>query len=354
MTDPDATRKGRGAASNRDSRYHRLRHESFDDGWPPDEAPEPLRTRLERDGSRSILNRVRSPDLPFDRTINPYRGCEHGCIYCYARPSHAQLGYSPGLDFESRIVYKPDAATLLRDELARPGYVCRPIALGGNTDIYQPAERRLGITRALLEVLWEYRHPLTLVTKSALVLRDVDLLSRMAEQALCQVMISVTTLDHGLARRMEPRAAAPLRRLEVIRRLAAAGIPVGVLVAPLIPVLTDPEMESILARARQAGASFAGYTLLRLPGEVAELFPEWLSHHRPGHAAHVMNAIRDTRGGRDSDGAFGRRMRGTGARANVIAQRFRLAHTRYRFAPAPPLDTDAFRVPGTGNQLPLL
>ncbi|HYW05213.1 MAG TPA: PA0069 family radical SAM protein [Gammaproteobacteria bacterium] len=354
MTDPDAPRKGRGAASNRDSRYHLLRHESFDDGWPPGEEPEPLRTRLERDTSRSIINRVRSPDLPFDRTINPYRGCEHGCIYCYARPSHARLGYSPGLDFESRIVCKPDAAALLREELARPGYVCRPIALGGNTDIYQPVERRLGITRSLLEVLREHCHPLTLVTKSALVLRDVDLLSEMAERALCQVMISVTTLDHGLARRMEPRAAAPARRLEVIRRLAAAGIPVGVLVAPVIPVLTDPEMESVLARAREAGASFAGYTLLRLPGEVAELFPEWLSHHRPGQAAHVMNAIRDTRGGRDSDSAFGRRMRGTGPLADAIAQRFRLAHARSRFVSAPPLDTEAFRVPGSGSQLSLL
>lgn len=355
MSIPPGPRKGRGATSNRDSRFHRLRHESVDDGWAPEEAgPAPVRTHLERDRSRSVLNRVRSPDLPFDRTINPYRGCEHGCIYCYARPSHAQLGYSPGLDFESRIVYKPDAAALLRAELARPGYRCRPVALGGNTDIYQPAERRLGITRALLEVLAEHRHPLTMVTKSGLVLRDLDLLVSLARERLCQVSISLTTLDHGLARTLEPRTVAPRRRLEVIRRLAQAGVSVGVLVAPVIPVLTDPELETVLAAAREAGATFAGYTLLRLPGEVAELFGEWLSHHHPLRARHVMTQVRATRGGRDSDSAFGRRLRGTGPVADAIAQRFRLAHARLRYAPAPPLNSEDFRVPGAGDQLSLL
>lgn len=322
-------RKGRGAVTNPDCRYAAHRREAVDDGWWPDDLePPPLRTTVAVDSSRSVLTRNRSPDVPFDQSINPYRGCEHGCIYCYARPTHAYLGLSPGLDFESRLLLKPRAAELLRQELRRPGYVCRPIALGTNTDPYQPIERAWGIMRQLLEVLAECRHPVSVVTKSALVERDLDLLADMAAQGLAEVTLSVTTLDRQLARRMEPRAAAPQRRLQTVRRLAEAGIPVGVLAAPVIPVLTDGELEAIAEAAAEAGAGRLGYVLLRLPGEVQGLFEEWLQEHCPMKAAHVMSRLRDARGGRANDPRFGTRMTGDGNYAALIAQRLRIVCKR--------------------------
>ncbi len=343
---PPQAPRGRGARSNPDNRYEALRREEVDDGWGNlDAEPPPLATTLSVDTSRTVISYNQSPDVGFDRSINPYRGCEHGCVYCFARPSHAWLGLSPGLDFESRLFYKPDAAALLRKELAAPGYRCAPIAVGINTDAYQPVERRLHITRAILDVLRECEHPLTIVTKSWLVERDIDILAEMAGKGLAQVMVSVTTLDHQLARTLEPRASAPRRRVEIIRHLSEAGIPVGVMVAPLIPVLTDGELETILADARSAGARSAGYVLLRLPHEVKDLFREWLAEHAPTRAAHVMERIRDSRGGKDYAAQFGERMRGTGIYADLIAQRFRLAHQRLGFESPPPLDTGRFRPP---------
>jgi DNA repair photolyase len=343
---PPFAPRGRGARSNPDNRYAEHCHEPLDDGWGnlEQEAP-PLRTTLTKDTSRSVINYNQSPDVGFDRSINPYRGCEHGCVYCFARPTHAYLGLSPGLDFESRLFYKPEAAVLLRKELAAPAYRCAPIAVGINTDAYQPVERRLGITRAVLEVLYDCDHPFTLVTKSCLVERDIDLLAEMARKQLVQVMISLTTLRHDLSRTLEPRATAPARRLLTVQRLSEAGIPVGVLVAPLIPVLTDSEMETILTRAREAGASNAGYVLLRLPHEVKDLFREWLAEHEPAKAEHVMQRIRDSRGGKDYDAEFGTRMRGTGSYAELLAQRFQLAYQRLKFHPAEPLANHHFHAP---------
>lgn len=343
---PPLALRGRGARSNPDNRFAAHAREDFDDGWGSldAEAP-PLRTVLGEDTSRTVITYNRSPDVDFDRSINPYRGCEHGCVYCFARPSHAYLGLSPGLDFESRLFYKPEAATLLRAELAAPSYRCAPIAVGINTDAYQPVERRLHITRAVLEVLRDCHHPFTIVTKSCLVERDLDILAAMAQEHLVQVMVSVTTLRHDVARKLEPRASAPARRLETIARLNAAGVPVGVLVAPLIPVLTDSELERILARAREAGATTAGYVLLRLPHEVKDLFREWLAEHAPTQADHVMQRIRDSRGGRDYDPAFGTRMRGTGLFADMLAQRFRAAHVRMGFAEGEQLDCSRFLPP---------
>jgi len=321
--------KGRGAASNAVGRFESMQREAADDGWGGlDEAPAPLRTEVAVDATRSIINYVASPDLPFDRTLNPYRGCEHGCVYCYARPTHAYLGLSPGLDFESRLLMKPDAPALLRRELARPGYRCAPIALGMNTDAYQPIEREHRITRDVLQVLAETRHPFSLVTKSALVERDIDIIAPMAQQGLAMVFVSITTLDRALARRLEPRAAAPERRLETLRRLSAAGIPTGVMVAPVIPALNDSEMERILEAAQAAGARQAGYVLLRLPHELAALFEEWLRLHYPLKADHVLSLIRQSRDGKDYDAAFHTRMRGQGQFAELIATRFRLACRR--------------------------
>ena len=362
--------KGRGALSNASGRFERLVREDFDDGWDdgrddgrddpraeahddgeerewsPDDVPPPkLRTTLTPDTSRTIIAWNDSPDLPFDRSINPYRGCEHGCIYCYARPSHAYLGLSPGLDFETRLVFKPDAAALLRAELGKPGYNCAPIALGSNTDPYQPVERDLGITRAVLEVLAECGHPVMIVTKSARVERDIDILGDMAQANRCSVAVSVTTLDRSLARRMEPRASAPHRRLETIRRLTGAGIPTGVMASPMIPFVNDAELESILEHAREAGALGASYTMLRLPLEIADLFREWLTEHYPDRAGRVMERVRDMRGGRDYDSTFGRRMRGTGPVAELIAKRFRLAVQRLGFPGFPALDTSGFTPP---------
>ena len=347
--------KGRGAVSNASGRFENQRREAFDDGW--EQAHEPARppTEVQIDSSRSVLVYNESPDVPFDCSLNPYRGCEHGCIYCFARPTHAYLGLSPGLDFETRLFSKPDAAALLENELRKPGYRCQTVALGVNTDAYQPLERRLGITRSVLEVLQAYRHPLAIVTKSALVERDIDILREMAADDLVSVNVSVTTLDAELARRLEPRAAAPRRRLRTIETLAEAGIPVSVLVAPIIPVLTDPELDSILTAARDAGAASAGYILLRLPLEVNELFQQWLQAHYPQKAAHVMTRVRDTRGGKDYDSRFGLRMRGSGAFADMIAQRFRLACRKLDLHPRDfELNTADFRVPPrSGDQLGL-
>jgi DNA repair photolyase len=327
-----------------------------DDGWgTADETPPALRTRVERESSRRVITYNRSPDVPFDRSINPYRGCEHGCVYCYARPTHAWLGLSPGLDFESRLFYKPDAAEQLARELAAPGYAPQPICLGANTDPYQPVERRLRVTRAVLEVLHGCDHPVRIVSKAALIERDLDLLSDMAARRLVSVSVSLTSLDRELSRRMEPRAAAPERRLKTIRRLAEAGIPVRVLMAPLIPALNDDQLELIMERARDAGAVGAGYVLLRLPLEIRDLFVEWLDRHYPLRKQHVMARIRDARGGRDYDSTFGQRMAGSGPMAAMIAQRFRLAAKRLDLGTEPSLECGRFRPPAPpGSQLSLL
>ncbi|MFO1189434.1 MAG: PA0069 family radical SAM protein [Alphaproteobacteria bacterium] len=323
--------KGRGAGSNASGRFERLIYESFDDGWAPDPAapdePRP-KTLIHRDQSRSVLTFNTSPDIGFDRSVNPYRGCEHGCIYCFARPTHAYLGLSPGLDFETRIFAKPDAPALLADALAAPGYRCQPIALGTNTDPYQPIERTLAITRGIITVLADANHPLTITTKSANVVRDIDLLAPMAAKGLAAVAVSVTTLDPALHRTLEPRAPGPMLRLDAVRQLAAAGIPVAVMAAPMIPALNDRELESILEAAAAAGAGSAAYTLLRLPLEVAPLFEDWLRTHAPLRARHVLSLIRGARDGKINDATFGRRMVGSGAYAALLAKRFALAAKR--------------------------
>jgi len=350
-------RKGRGAGSNETGRFESEKRVPFDDGWDAVEAePARLATTLSVDATRTIIARNDSPDIGFDRSINPYRGCEHGCIYCYARPSHAYLGLSPGLDFETRIFYKPQAAALLREELRKKNYVCRPIALGSNTDPYQPAERRLGITRSILEVLRDFHHPVTIVSKGALVQRDIDILADMAREKLAVVTISVTTLDRELARKMEPRAATPERRLETIAALTAAGIPTGVLSAPMIPALNDREMEAILTRAREAGASAAGYTLLRLPLELKALFREWLEIHEPQKSAHVLSLVAQCHGGKLYDSAWSKRMVGGGPYAEMLAARFDRACRRLGYSPRSThmLDTSRFRPPPQkGDQLAL-
>src|ERR1700736_4977214 len=300
-------RKGRGAGSNETGRFESEKRVAFDDGWgSSDDEPVRLPTTLSVDATRTIIARNDSPDIGFDRSINPYRGCEHGCIYCYARPSHAYLGLSPGLDFESRLFYKPDAAALLAGALRKKGYSCRPIPLGSKPPPSQPVERRLGITRAILQVLRDFRHPVTIVSKSALIQRDLDVLSEMAKDRMASVTISVTSLHRALARSMEPRASTPERRLETIAALAGAGIPTGVLSAPMIPALNDNEMEQILERARAAGAASAGYTLLRLPLELKSLFKEWLEEHFPDKAAHVLSLVAQTHGGRLYDSTWAR------------------------------------------------
>ncbi len=349
-TPPRHLHKGRGATLSPANRYAAYSGEAADDGWdnleqPPDAPP----TTLAVDASRRVITYNDSPDVGFDRSINPYRGCEHGCVYCFARPTHAWLGLSPGLDFETRIFHKPDAPAQLRRELAEPGYRCAPIALGINTDAYQPIERKLGLTRELVKILVESRHPFSIVTKSSLIERDIDLLAPAAARRQFEAAVSVTTLDAALARRMEPRAASPARRLKTIRVLAEAGIPVSVLVAPLIPVLTDSEMENILEEARAAGARDAGYVLLRLPHELKDMFRDWLTRHEPLKAAHVMNRLRDCRGGQDYDARFGERMRGTGVFAQLIRQRFKLAYARLGFEPTPELDGDSFTPPEDGQ-----
>jgi DNA repair photolyase len=357
LTPDHRTVQGRGATVRPAARYESTRVEPVDDGWAREEELPALRTTVTIEHPRRVISRNDSPDVPFELSVNPYRGCEHGCVYCFARPTHAYMGLSPGLDFETRLFAKAGAAGRLREELARPGYVCRPIALGINTDAYQPVERRLRITRGLLEVLHETRHPVTLVSKSALVERDLDLLAPMARDGLVQVAVSVTTLDRTLARRMEPRAAAPQRRLETIRILSGAGVPVTLLVAPLIPVLTDGELETLLDEAARAGAVSAGYVLLRLPLEVAELFEDWLRTHVPLKAEHVLARIRDSHGGRLYDARFGHRMTGDGPYAELLRQRFRLARRRAGLADRlPALDTGRFtppRLPSRGGQMDL-
>jgi DNA repair photolyase len=349
-------RRGRGSRSNRAGRYETELREAFDDGWESLGELEPFKTQVHRETAKSIISRNDSPDLSFDRSINPYRGCEHGCIYCYARPTHAYLGHSPGLDFETRIYAKVNAAELLEQELANPRYAPKVIALGAVTDPYQPVERQYRITRAVLEVLERTAHPIGLVTKSALVMRDIDILARMAHRGLAKVAISVTTLDRTIARKMEPRAATPPRRLDAIGALSAAGIPVTVLVAPIVPAINDSEIESILQAARDAGAAEAGYVLLRLPLELKELFREWLATEFPDRAARVINVLRSMHGGRDYVAQFGVRQRGNGPYAEQIALRFRLAAKRLGLNERIlSLRTDLFRHPvGRGGQFSLL
>ena len=347
---PDsAVVRGRGALSNRSGRYESWSREAVDDGWGSlDEALdeiESVATTVEVDATRRIIARNESPDVPFDRSINPYRGCEHGCIYCYARPTHAWLGLSPGRDFETKLFFKPDAVGLLRRELRAGRYHPAPIALGANTDPYQPIERRFRVTRGILELLKECSHPATIVTKSVLVEHDADLLASMAEESLVNVSISVTTLNDELSRRMEPRAAGPRRRLATVERLSRRGIPVRVLVAPVIPGLTDHEIETVLRAARDAGARDAAYVLLRLPLEITGLFHEWLDAQYPLRAGRVRSLIRQTAGGRDYRSGFGTRMRGTGHIADLIANRFRQCRRRLGFDELPALDASRFRPP---------
>lgn len=344
--------KGRGAVSNRSGRFEAAAREAVDDGWERAEDPAPLRTTVTMDATRTVLTRNTSPDVPFDVSINPYRGCEHGCVYCFARPSHAFVGLSPGLDFETRLIAKPEAPLLLREALARRNYRPEPIAIGTNTDPYQPVEKRLPIMRGILEVLREAHHPVAIVTKGRLVERDVDLLGPMGRAGLAAVGISVTTLDARLARAMEPRAAAPAHRLRAIETLAKAGVPVRVMLAPVVPGLTDHEIEAILAAARDAGAMAATYIMLRLPREVAEIWREWLEGRFPDRARKVMSRVREIHGGRDYDPEWGRRMRGEGVHAELIGRRFAVAVERLGLRrKGPPLRTDLFRRPG--DQLPL-
>jgi DNA repair photolyase len=318
-------RRGRGAQSNAAGRYEPLARIAFDDGWQNFEELPPFKTTVTIDSTRKIITRNDSPDISFDRSINPYRGCEHGCIYCFARPTHAYLGLSPGIDFETKLFAKPDAPKLLERELSAAGYVPRTIAIGTNTDPYQPIERERQIMRRILEVLERYGHPVGIVTKSALVARDLDILARMAERNLVKVALSVTTLDAKLARVMEPRAATPARRLEALRQLRAAGIPASVMVAPVIPALNDTEIERILDSAAAIGVLEAGYVLLRLPLEVRDLFREWLLANFPDRYQHVFKLIRETRGGKDYDSSWGKRMTGGGPVAWMIGRRFELA-----------------------------
>lgn len=344
---PTPVRKGRGAVRNVPGRFERLHVKPFDDGWGSLDEPVPrVDTVVTADASRTILTTNDSPDIPFNRSVNPYKGCEHGCAYCFARPSHAYLDLSPGLDFESRLFSKPHAADLLRKTLRRPGYRCEPLALGSNTDPYQPVERRLRITRAVLEVLAEFRHPFIVVTKSNMVLRDLDLLVPMTRDGLAEVHISITTLDRTLARRMEPRAPTPQRRLEAVRGLTDAGVPVGVLASPMIPGLNDHELDRILAAAAEAGAKSASYLVLRLPHELKVLFVEWLEAHYPSKAKRVLSRIREMRGGRLNDARFGSRMRGRGSHADMLRRRFEVSCRRLGLRQwGPDLDASRFRVP---------
>ncbi len=347
---PPSLPRGRGSRLNPGDRFADWQRAAFDDGWADDVADEPDHgpaTTLLLDKARSVIVRNASPDVPFAQSINPYKGCEHGCAYCFARPGHAYLGLSPGLDFETKIAWKPDAPAVLRRELAAPGYRCQPVALGINTDGWQPVERRLGLTRQLLAILAETRHPVSIVTKSALIERDIDLLADLARDGLVQVMFSVTTLDPRLARQLEPRAASPARRLAAMARLHDAGVPVGVLFAPLIPAINDHEMEKVLEAAQTAGAETAGYVLLRLPRELRALFEDWLVAHYPDRAGHVLSLLRQLRGGELNDSRFGHRMRGEGVFADLYSQRLRrccerLGLNRNRRQ----LVTTAFRPPG--------
>ncbi len=355
---PDHARKGRGAVSNAAGRYESQGRVRIDDGWgtDPDAELPPLRTTLQADSSRTVIARNDSPDIPFAQSINPYRGCEHGCVYCYARPTHAYLGLSPGLDFETKLFFKPDAAKLLAAELRKPGYKPMAIALGSNTDPYQPVEREARVTRAILETLRDFGHPFSIVTKSALVTRDIDIIGPMSEKRMARVFVSVTTLDRDLARVMEPRASTPQRRLDAIRALAEAGVETGVMAAPMIPALNDHELDAILEAAREAGAVSAGYTLLRLPLEIKDLFDEWLDAHAPLRKKRVLDLVRQSRDGRLNHAEFGKRFVGTGPYAALLNARFLKARKRLG------LDRNDWRYdlsrfvppPQAGDQLALL
>jgi DNA repair photolyase len=347
---------GRGARSNATGRYESLTREGFDDGWTElDEEPKKLRTVLHLERARRIITTNDSPDIGFDQSINPYRGCEHGCIYCYARPAHAYVGFSPGLDFESQLFFKPEAAQLLAKELSRKGYRPRPIHIGGNTDPYQPIERTLRITRQVIEVLDRFNHPFSIITKNAMITRDLDLMAPMAERRLVHAAVSVTTLERRLARAMEPRAATPERRLEAIAKLSQAGVPCAVSVAPVIPGLNDHEIEAILERAAKAGAAGAHFTVLRLPLEIKDLFREWLESERPDRASRVMSLVRQMRGGKDYDPQWNSRMSGEGPIADLIGARFRAARKRLGLdGERLSLDVGQFRVPpNSGDQMDL-
>ncbi|TPW28137.1 PA0069 family radical SAM protein [Pararhizobium mangrovi] len=349
-------RRGRGAGINPTGRFERQVRHVFDDGWASIEELPPFKTEVQVEKPRAIITRNASPDISFDRSINPYRGCEHGCVYCFARPTHSYMGLSAGLDFEAKLFAKPDAARLLERELAKPGYQPRSIAIGTNTDPYQPIEKEWRIMRSVLEVLDKANHPVGIVTKSALVMRDIDILASMAERGLARVALSVTTLDRKLARSMEPRAATPSRRLEAIRALSDAGIPTGVMAAPVIPGLNDHEIERILDSAAAAGAEQAGYVLLRLPHEVSPLFRDWLLRDHPDRYRHVMSLVRSMRDGKDYDAEFGKRMRGAGPYAWQIGRRFQMAAKRLGLdGKLMPLRTDLFTPPTVGGtQLSLL
>lgn len=354
QVDPER-RRGRGSGVNRSGRYERHSRESFDDGWQTMEDLPPFKTVVQNENARKIITRNKSPDISFDRSINPYRGCEHGCVYCFARPTHAYMGLSPGLDFETQLFAKPNAAKLLEEELAARNYKPRTIAIGTNTDAYQPIERRKMIMRDILEVLDRTNHPVGIVTKSALVLRDLDIFQRMAKKNLVKIAISVTTLDRKLHRTMEPRATSPEKRIKTIRTLKEAGVPVSVMVSPIIPAMNDSEMEGILEECANAGASEAGFVLLRLPLEIKEIFKEWLMRNYPDRFDHVMSLMRSMRGGREYDPEWGQRMRGTGPYAEMIATRFakaakRLGYREHRLK----LSTHHFSPPvKVGNQLKL-
>jgi DNA repair photolyase len=348
--------KGRGARSNGTSRFISRQSEAFDDGWTEeDQTPRSLRTTVEVDHAKTIIAKNDSPDIGFNRSINPYRGCEHGCIYCYARPAHAYLGLSPGLDFESKLFFKPFAHELLARELSKKRYEPQVIHIGGDTDPYQPIERKLRVTRQVIETLYRFKHPFTLITKSALILRDLDILAPAAAEGLCRVAVSITTLDRKLARSMEPRAATPERRRDAVRQLAAAGIPTAVMFAPVIPGLNDHELEAVLERSAEAGATNAGYVVIRLPREISSLFQQWLGTDQPGRASKVMSLIGQTRGGADYTAEWGARQKGEGPVAELIATRFAAAKRRFGLeTPFKPMRMDLFRVPAkTGDQMDL-
>ena len=352
---PSARIKGRGAASNPEGRFETVRHQAEDDGWQSallDEAAPRSRTEVSEERARSVITRNDSPDIAFEQAMNPYRGCEHGCIYCFARPSHSYLNLSPGLDFETRLRAKTNLAEVLRVELGKPGYVPKPINIGSNTDPYQPVEKKWRLTRAALEVLAECRHPCTIVTKNALVERDLDVLGPMARERLVQVFVSVNSLDNRLAAKLEPRASAPHRRLQAVQALTQAGVPTGVLVAPIIPALNDRDMEAVLERAAEAGANMAGYTVLRLPWELKILFREWLAIHVPQRAGHVMSLVRQMNRGRDYDSDFRTRMHGQGPFSELLRRRFEVACRRHGFARARTLQLDCSRFTPPRKQSP--
>ncbi len=350
-----ATRRARAATSNASGRFEAHTRIAIDDGWAKDdEDPSPIKTTYYADTSRTVIARNKSPDVSFDRSLNPYRGCEHGCIYCFARPTHAYLGLSPGLDFETQIMVKPDAAELLKAELSKPGYRPDVMAIGTNTDPYQPAEKSLKLMVCILDVLRDFQHPVSVVTKGALIRRDVGVLAEMAAVGLAKAGISITTLDTKLCRALEPRAASPVQRLKSIECLAKAGIPVRVMVAPVIPGLTDHEIEAILKSAADAGAEMASNIALRLPLEVAPLFEDWLEENRPLRAAKVLGRMREMHGGKLYDATFGQRMRGKGVQADLISNRFKLACKRYGLRTGGrTLRCDLFKVPGRATQLSL-